>query len=287
MQENNNPPSLWFFIKLAISSFLLIHLFGLFGVFVAFAYPLWWFFLPQKTFCFFCLHKKLTDPQGTCPICKRSVMNIYDPPLASVFANMVTIVFLSAASLFVIFAEIVLLTQGGLNPATLIYGRKAYFVIPEKNTFTIGREFYFDVNTSAATVPINVVQADMHFDKDLLMVKRIDTSQSFATIFTQKEYSNDEGWIRIIGGLPNPGYLGEYKQFARIYFLPKKAGVGKIEFLKSSRLLANDGHGTNILSEFPTSSIYITSEEKKVLGESTNITVIDEIYNRIRSFLKQ
>lgn len=286
MQENNNPPSVWFFIKMAISSFFLIHVFGLFGIFVAFAYPLWWFFIPQKALCFFCLHKKLTDPHGTCPVCKREVKTIYDPPLGSVFANMLTIVFLSAASLLVIFTEIAILSQGGINPAAMIYGKKASFVIPEKNTYPMGREFYFDINTSASTVPVNVVQADINFDRDLLLVDRIDTSDSFATIFTQKEYSNEEGWIRIIGGLPNPGYLGEYKKFARIYFVPKKVGVGRVEFLKSSRLLANDGKGTNIITEFPTSSIYIT-EEKDILGTNTKKNVIDSFQSIIESFLKQ
>lgn len=282
--ENNNSrfPSVWFFISLAISSFFLIHLFGFFGVFIAFAYPLWWFFLPNSTLCFFCLHRKIVDPKSQCPVCKRKVDNIYNPPLNSVLINMLTIFFLSVASLSVIFIEVLIFTQGGLNPSVLIYRKRAYFVIPEKNNFQLGKEFYFDLNTSAINTPVNVVQADIIFDKNLLEVKTIDTQKSFATIFTQKDFSNEEGWIRIVGGLPNPGYLGERGHFARIFFLPKTTGVGEISFLKTSSLLANDGHGTNILSKFPTSSISVTNE-KQVLGEET--TRKGDLFQEIKDYL--
>lgn len=269
MDKDNNLPSLWFFVGLTISSLFLIHLFGFLGIFVALAYPLWWFFIPQKTLCFFCLHKRITNPQGECPVCKRIVTTIYDPPLGSVFINMITIVFLSIASLMVIVVEIFLFTRGGFNPATLIYGKRAYFLIPEKNNFPLGKEFYFDINTSTISTPINVAQADIEFDKNLLEVRSIDISNSFATIFTQKDFSNKEGWIRIVGGLPNPGFLGDYGLFARVYFYPKTTGVGKITFLPTSKMFANDGHGTNILVKFPSSSILI-SREKPVLGAQTN-----------------
>ena len=198
--------------------------------------------------------------------------------------NMITIIFLSIASLMVIVAEIFLFSQGGFNPAVLIYGRRAHFIIPEKNNFTVGSEFYFDLNASALTTPINVVQADITFDSDLLEVRSIDTANSFATIFTQKEYSNEEGWIRVVGGLPNPGYLGEMGQFVRIFFLPKSTGLGKITFLPTSKMLANDGKGTNILAKFPTSSIAIVPE-KAVLGEETEINLIDKISSYLKTFL--
>ncbi len=286
MEKNNKIPSLSFFIGLIISSFILIHIFGFFGFFVAFAYPLWWFFIPQKTVCFFCLHRRLVDPKGDCPVCKRKVTTIYDPPLNSVFFNMLIILVLSISSLLIIFLEIFIVTSGGFNPAVLIYGRRAQFVIPEKNNFQVGKEFYFDVSANAVSIPINVVQADIQFDNKLLEVKSIDTSSSFATIFTQKDYSNTEGWIRIVGGLPAPGYLGDYGQFARIYFFPKVIGVGKINFMETSKLLANDGRGTNILFKYPSSSVFIT-KERQVLGESTQRSLIETISTFLNSILKR
>ena len=99
------------------------------------------------------------------------------------------------------------------------------------------------VNTSQ---PINLVQTDLEFDSKIFNVKAIQTVNSFANIVTRNEYSNKEGRISIIAGLPNPGFLGK-GLVARVILERKNPGICNIRFLSTSKAFANDGKGTNIL----------------------------------------
>jgi len=274
-------PSLVGIFKYVVASVLVIHLFGLFGIFVALAYPLWWFFNPRQTFCFFCLHTKIRNPQGTCPVCKKKVTSIYDPPFRAVFFNMLAILTLSLLSLFVVFVELSVISGRVLRPGGYFLSRRAVLSLPEDSRYYLGRDLYYDLKLSSTDIPINVVQADLYFPKELLKVKEIQTGQSFATIFTHKEYSNTEGWVRILGGLPNPGYVGENGLFARIYFEPVKTGAGSIGFLESSKILANDGQGTNVLRELASSDIIIENE-REVLGAKSHAII--PIWSKLTEF---
>lgn len=264
-------------VKYFVASVLLIHLFGVFGIFIALSYPLWWFFLPQQAFCFYCLHISLTKSKGECPVCRREVKTIFNPPFRAVFANMVTILGLSFFAFIIVSSELLLLSQAGLQGVIPFSGKHAHLVIPEKNRYYAGGEFTFDVNVEDPEQPINVVQADMEFDSSFLEVDRIDTTESFATIFTQKDFSNKDGWIRIVGGLPSPGFSAAKGLFARIHFKPRKSGIGRITFMQSSRLLANDGKGTNLLAQFDSSSI-VVHPENKVYGISTSRNIFQNIF---------
>ncbi|MDO9028586.1 MAG: hypothetical protein Q7U68_06995 [Candidatus Roizmanbacteria bacterium] len=61
--------------------------------------------------------------------------------------------------------------------------------------------------------------------------------------------------------------------------------MGRIVFLPSSRILANDGKGTNLLARFPSQSFVIESE-KKVLGEETKISFWERLKNYFSFLLK-
>jgi len=259
-------PSLLSLMGYLLASVILVHIFGLFGVFIALAYPLWWFFFPQSSPCFFCLHTTLRKKHSQCPVCKRDASQIYDPPFRSVLFNMLAIFALSLFSFFILFVEINLFGGKNVNIALFLQGQRAQFVMPEKNQFPMGKEFYIDLGVKDIKKPVNVVQADLQFRKDLFRVKKIDVSGSFATIFTQKDFSNLEGWMRVVGGLPNPGFVGDYGVFVRIYFEPVKPGIGEITFMPTSKILANDGKGTNIAYRFTSSSVIITSNKENVLG---------------------
>jgi len=282
MLKNNlniEPPGLLIFLKYIFFSIIFIHLFGLFGIFFAFAYPLWWFFAPNQAFCFYCFHASLIKKgKGYCPVCKRTTTSIYDPPLHSALINTATIFVLSLFAFLVVFTEVKLIEQTNFSLGGLFRRERTSFILPEKYKFYLGHNFDFDIEVKNPEKPVNVVQSDIQFDKDFINVDSIQTEQSFATIFTQKDFSNDEGWIRIVGGLPNPGFIGEKGLFARISFKPIKPGVGRVVFLPSSRILANDGKGTNLLARFPSQS-FVIEPEKKVLGEEIKISLWERLKN--------
>lgn len=254
-------------VRYAIASFLAIQIIGFFGVIIALAYPLFWFFFPNKTLCFYCFHLSFFHPERLCPVCKKPAGQIYNPPLFSVFVNATTIFIFSLAATVIVFLEIHFLA-GPDKFGFLPFGRQnVSLVLPEKNKFEIGKDFYLDISVAAEKTPVNVVQTDLKFDPDLLSVSRIDTENSMMTIFTQKDFSNEEGWIRIVGGITSPGFLGERSIFARVFFMPKKTGVSEIEFLKTSKILAADGEGTVLPNDFRNAKVEVVQHTDVLGGE--------------------
>ncbi|MFC1700513.1 hypothetical protein ACFLZ4_02635, partial [Patescibacteria group bacterium] len=102
----------------------------------------------------------------------------------------------------------------------------------------------------------------------------------------QKEIDNENGFARLTGGLPNPGYFSDHGDFGTVYFKGIQPGVSKVEFLPTSLVLANDGKGTNVIKEYASTSFLILPDEIEtdireqqevligadVLGEQTEST---------------
>lgn len=142
------------------------------------------------------------------------------------------------------------------------------------------------IEISGIKTPINAVQADLGFDSSKLEVVSVSTDGSFANIFVQKEIDNEGGYVRLTGGLPNPGFFSDNGVFGTIFFRGKEPGIAKINYLPSSMVLANNGRGTNILKDLASISYLILPErisqededmqkkitEFNVLGESTSST---------------
>lgn len=156
--------------------------------------------------------------------------------------------------------------------------------IPTKGQYRIGEIFPVRITIAHTNTPINVVQADIQFDKEHLEAIGFSTQNSFATLFIQREIDNQKGWARLTGGLPNPGWSGTQGEFGTLYLKAKRSGLVTVNFLPSSIVLTNDEKGTNILKEMPSASYLILpetisqTEEKKqqqfisqphVLGENT------------------
>lgn len=249
-------------IPLIIVSWFLIHILAVFGIFLAFAYPLWWLFAPSQTVCLLCRAKK---DGMTCSFCKREIRKnegVSPSTLSSAVLNGVLILFFSVISAGIVFGESRLLFKLGF-PAT---PKSVSFVIPTKGQYRLGEMFPMKIEISGIKTPINAVQADLSFERSKLEVVDVSTKDSFANIFVQKEISNDGGYARLTGGLPNPGYFSDKGLFGTVYFKAKSPGIVKIEFLPSSMVLANDGRGTNVLKDL-TSVSYLILPDKLTLEE--------------------
>jgi|GEM_PF-3791249 len=167
----------------------------------------------------------------------------------------------------IIVALIVLNILGVVGIATAIvlpklqigfYQRSATFLLTGENVYRVNRPFKFRVDIHNVSEPINLVVAQIDYDKDVLEVKQISTDKSFANIFTHNKFDNTKGELRVIGGLANPGFFSEKGHFVTITFVPKTTGSTTIAFNKNSKILANDGLGTNISSTFVSAKILIT-----------------------------
>lgn len=257
-------------IPLVIISWVLIHLLAIFGVFLGFAYPMWWLFAPKQTVCFICR----AAPNGsTCPLCHKHIEKshgVYPKTLRSVVLNGILIVMFSLVSIGVVFGESQILFKLGFPPTP----KTATFAIPTKGQYLLGEVFPMKIEINNLRTPINTVQTDIGFDPTKLEVVDISTKGSFANLFVQKDINNSGGWVRLTGGLPNPGYDAAAGTFGTIYFRGKSPGVTKISFLTTSLVLANDGRGTNILKEYPSVTYFILPERVSAEEEKAQAAVV-------------
>ncbi len=236
-----------------IASIVLIHFFSVGGIFLAFALPLWWFISPTSTTCFFC---RVSLSDSYCPVCREKILDradCYPKNVRSVAINVLLIVGLTLLSIGFLYGETRVLNYFGI-PKT---PKTVSFVISDKGQYQVGTTFPMKIEIVGIETPVNAIQADFRFDPELLKVVNIDTRDSFANIFLQKEIDNILGFARLTGGLPNPGYVFDRGLFGTIYFEGKNTGVAEVEFLPTSMVLANDGRGTNVLKEFGTAAYLI------------------------------
>lgn len=248
---------LFLIIPFILASWFLVHALAILGVFLAFAYPVWWLFAPQQTFCLLC---RSYVNGSICPFCRRQIdktSELSPVNLRSALLNGMLVFAISIISIGVVFVESKILFQLGFPPTP----KSATFVIPPKGQYRLGEIFPMKIEIDNVRNSINAVQADIGFEPQKLEVRDISTNESFANIFIQKQINNDGGWARLTGGLPNPGFPGNHGTFGTVFFKGKSPGIVKISFLPSSMVLANDGRGTNILKELPSVSYLILPEK--------------------------
>ncbi len=266
-------------VSFLVASFLLVHLLALFGVFIVVAYPLWWLLAPKQTICFYC---RAAEEGNNCPLCRRKIdkkNGVYPEDFISAVLNGLVILAFSIFSVgFVAIESKLLFNIGILQPA-----RTAGFVIPSKNEYYMNETFPIAIQLDNVNRPLNTVRADLGFDPTSLEAVEISTKDSFATVFIEKEINNNGGYVRLTGGVPNPGSPGPKVLLGTVLFRAKRAGIAEIRYLPSSLALANDGAGSNILKDLSTIKLLIlpdgSPQEQKdrkvlelgsaVLGEST------------------
>jgi len=227
-------------ILFLILSWFLVHFLAVFGLFLVIVYPVWWLLDLKKFPCLWCRIKK----KEICPF----FHSLLDSGLILLFTLL---------SFGLVFAESKILFKMGFPPTP----KTATFVIPPKGQYRLGEIFPLKIEIAGVKVPINAVQADLGFNPEKLEVADVSTQNSFASIFIQKEINNEAGYVRLTGGLPNPGFFSDHGLFGTVYFKGKSPGVSKIEFLPSSMILANDGRGTNVLRELAAVSYLILPEK--------------------------
>jgi hypothetical protein len=253
-------------IAIFIGAWLLAHIMGVFGFFLAIAYLSLWIFFPKNTPCFGC---RTVKEGSVCPLCnatKTSDSEPYPKSIRSAFLNFLLIAVVSLLSGGAVFAENIALKELGFfaEPKT------ATFSIPDKGKYMLGEIFPVKIQIDGVKTPINTVQADIAYSPSKLKVVEISTEDSFATIFIQKDFNNELGYARLTGGLPSPGFSGSLGTFGIVYFQCIEPGVAEVEFLPTSLILANDGAGTNVIKELTKASYLILPEE---IGYSENTSI--------------
>lgn len=122
--------------------------------------------------------------------------------------------------------------------------------------------------------PLNAVEGLVSFPADLLSVTSISKTGSVVALWVEEpSYSNAQGTVSFSGGVPNPGYMGDFRRVINIEFRAKAAGSATIA-IQNASVLANDGAGTNILTQRTPATLTISegaasaSQEESAAEES-------------------
>jgi len=143
---------------------------------------------------------------------------------------------------------------------------------PSSISRAAGQTFSVSVRVNTDGQAINAAQGSIVFDPQKAEVASISKSGSIFNLWTQEpKFSNTEGTVEFEGGLPNPGYGGAAGQLITISFRPKTAttinGSSDIS-LVSGAILANDGQGTNILTNLGKLSLTVTPTNNSPISTS-------------------
>jgi len=119
---------------------------------------------------------------------------------------------------------------------------------PNTGVFEVGGQFDVSLLLDTGGESVNVVSADLTFPADKLQVVNPTASTSFITVWAATPtYSNTNGTVSLQGGVPNPGIKTSAGVISTVSFRVKAPGTAAIRYSGSSRVLRNDGQGTNIL----------------------------------------
>ncbi|HTY39655.1 MAG TPA: cohesin domain-containing protein [Candidatus Paceibacterota bacterium] len=133
-------------------------------------------------------------------------------------------------------------------PAARAETSASLYVGPNTGTFVVDSVFTVSVYVNTNGQDINALDAILKFPPDKLQVVSPTAGKSFLQIWvTPPVYDNSAGTIRFQGAIPNPGINTSQGLISQVTFRVINIGSANIRFDDSSKVLLNDGKGTNIL----------------------------------------
>ena len=158
---------------------------------------------------------------------------------------------------------------------------------PEVNITNKYFEQKIAITVSPGGEAINVVSAIINYDPKAVEIKDILTDKSFCdqNLFLEKEINKEKGEIIITCGIPNPGFAKPKGIVAELVLQPLNDGFISLRFDPESRVLANDGLGTNVLRQTTDGSYQVVNESlttstRSLLVFSTTHPNIERWYSK-------
>ncbi len=157
---------------------------------------------------------------------------------------------------------------------------------PSGGSYNIGDTINVKVYTNTNSKAINAIAANIKFSPDTLSLSSISKTSSIINLWAQEpSFSNEDGVASFEGVILN-GYTGSAGNAITLVFRAKAVGNAMIKFNTAS-ILANDGNGTEALTNKGTSNLKIlATENKPIVVKVENKTSIkkDEILTKIPKF---
>lgn len=137
----------------------------------------------------------------------------------------------------------------GIFPLDSKAAGASLYLSPNNGTFFVGSTFDISILINTNNNDINAVRVDLKFDPKKLQIASPTTGKSFISVWVaQPTYSNIEGTASFQGGVPSPGINTSAGLVSTITFRAIAPGETSIYFSDKSKILLNDGKGTNILN---------------------------------------
>ena len=134
-------------------------------------------------------------------------------------------------------------------PKPIFAQSASLYLSPQSGTFSIGSTFNISAQLNTGGNDVNALEVNLKFDPKMIQVVSPTVGKSFVSIWiTQPKFSNTGGTIDFQGGVPSPGINTSSGLVSTITFRAITPGKTQIEVLKNSKVLLNDGLGTNILT---------------------------------------
>ncbi len=162
------------------------------------------------------------------------------------------------------------------RPSYTIYNSTLKFE-PEQNVVDLRAEQRIAVKIATGGEAINAAQTVVVYDPTMVRVENILTADSFCSpeFFLEKEIDNDKGEARIACMLPNPGFIGDKGTVAELLIQPLKTGEISLRFGEETKILANDGLGTDVLRMVTNARYQVAAfESQAVSGDISSHEVI-------------
>ncbi len=127
-------------------------------------------------------------------------------------------------------------------------GASLYFS-PASGSFFVGSTFNVSIFANTNGEDINAVEVNLKFDPAKLQIASPTAGKSFIEIWVaQPAYSNAQGIMSFIGGIPSPGINTSAGLISTVTFRVVAPGETSVVFLDSCKVLRNDPDGTDILT---------------------------------------
>jgi len=144
---------------------------------------------------------------------------------------------------FGVLALILFLASFGVSEAAVLS------LSPTSGAFSVGSTFDVSVFLNTDNQSVNAVEMSLGFPPDKLQLVSPATSKSVISVWTsQPRFNNAAGRIDLQGGIPG-GINVSNGLITTLTFRVKSVGQAFIKFLDNSKVLLNDGLGTDTLKQ--------------------------------------
>lgn len=132
--------------------------------------------------------------------------------------------------------------------STKLVHAASFSLSPSGGKYEVGSTFNVTILINTEGQNINAVEASLSFPPDKLQLVSPSAGNSIIGIYTiPPRVNNQIGRVDVAGGILG-GFNAQSGQIATVTFRVKAVGTAVLRFLDNSKILLNDGQGTNALN---------------------------------------